>query len=64
MEWVKSAEAMWKQIFQIQRYDPVNWKLKYSHYKHYWKHGCFLFNFENFLRTPPVAASLKNEQGM
>ena len=27
--------------------------------KHYWKYGCFPFNFENFLGTPLVAASLK-----
>ena len=30
MEMEKSAEAMWKQIFQIQKYDPVNWKLKWN----------------------------------
>ena len=28
MQREKSAEAMWKQIFQIQKYDLVNWKLK------------------------------------
>ena len=28
MDREKSAEAMWKQIFQIQKYDLVNWKLK------------------------------------
>ena len=26
----KSAEAMWKQIFQIQKYDLVNWKSKWN----------------------------------
>ena len=25
----KSAEAMWKQNHQIQKYDPVKWKFKY-----------------------------------
>ena len=28
MDREKSAEAMWKQIFQSQEYDLVNWKLK------------------------------------
>ena len=42
MENEKSAEAMWKQIFQIQKYDLVNWKLKWNitpspRNKHYWK---------------------------
>ena len=26
----RSAEAMWKQIFQIQKYDFANWKLKWN----------------------------------
>ena len=30
MEKEKSAEAMWKQIFQIQKCDLVNWKLKWN----------------------------------
>ena len=30
MERSKSAETMWKQIFQIQKYDLVNWKLKWN----------------------------------
>ena len=29
MEKDKSAEAMWKQNHQIQKYDPVKWKFKY-----------------------------------
>ena len=47
MEWEKSAEAMWKQIFQIQKYDLVNWKLKYQPYKHDWKHFQFWEFFKN-----------------
>ena len=30
MEREKNAEAMWKQIFQIQKYDLVTWKLKWN----------------------------------
>ena len=30
MESEKTAEAMWKQIVQIQKYDVVNWKLKWN----------------------------------
>ena len=30
MELEKSAEAMWQQIIQIQKYDLVNWKLKWN----------------------------------
>ena len=26
----KSADAVWKQVFQIQKYDLVNWKLKWN----------------------------------
>ena len=53
MEWEKSAEAMWKQIFQIQKYDLVNWNINHINTIEN------TFNFENFSRTPPVAASLK-----
>ena len=28
METEKISEAMWKRIFQIQKYDLVNWNLK------------------------------------
>ena len=30
MEKKKSAEAMRRQIFEIQKYNPVNWKLKWN----------------------------------
>ena len=41
MEREKSAEDMWKQIFQIQKCELVNWKLKWDMNilwdNHYWK---------------------------
>ena len=67
MEKENYAEAMRKQIFQIQKYDPVNWKLKWN-INSSWEINSigntmaflFPFNFEIFLRTfPVVAASLK-----
>ena len=30
MERKTIAEAMWKQIFQVQKYDLVNWKLRWN----------------------------------
>ena len=66
MKMEKSAGGMLKQIFQIQKYGLVNLKLE-RNIKPRWEintienTGVFLFpfNFEDFLRTPPVAASLK-----
>ena len=57
MEKEKSGEAMWKQIFQIQKYDLLNWLIE--SWNEILTLGDFSFNFENFLRTLPVAASLK-----
>ena len=57
MEKEKSAEAMWEQKYEIQKYDLVNWRLKYwpqMRNKHCWKHSCFPFNFEIFLRGEGV----------
>ena len=64
MEREKIAEIMWKNFFQIQKYDMVSWKLKWN-INPRWeintteRHGWFPINFGDFLGTPPVAASLK-----
>ena len=60
----KSAKAMWKQIFQIQKYGLVHLMLKRNinpsgEINRIENTNAFLSILRIFLRTPPVAASLK-----
>ena len=65
MEREKSTEAMWKQVFQIQKYYLLKIEIWNENIKLRWeinpfeKNGCFHFNFKT-LKTPPVAASLES----
>ena len=45
MEREKSAEAMWKQIFQIEKYHLVNWKLKWNINPRWEISNICIFNF-------------------
>ena len=49
MEKKKSAEAMRRQIFEIQKYNPVNWKLKWN-FNTTWE----INTIENYIKLLPL----------